>query len=92
MGTERVLPDWLSGQRFYVTVRKFELTKSLVIFKFFLLFCFNLSFLRGIGMEESFFSVSVDLVSPYPFFLHSFSPSSISFPPLQDLSPKLMLL
>lgn len=51
-----------------VTVRKFELTKSLVIFKFFLLFCLNFLFLRRIGMEVSFFSVFVESVSPYLFF------------------------
>lgn len=78
MGTGRVLPDWLSGQRFDVTVRKFELTKSL--FNFFSRFCFNLLFLGRIGMGMSFFSVFVEPLSPYPLFLHNFPPSSLSFP------------
>lgn len=42
MGTGRVLPDWLSGQRLQIIVRKFELIKRLGIFEIFLALLFKL--------------------------------------------------
>lgn len=60
-----------------------------------MLFRLNFLFLRGVSRKRNgseLFSVFVVSVSPCPFVFTAFSSLSLFFPPILDLSPKLMLL